>query len=72
MTIKRDSYLKKLAAQRNNGRIKIITGIRRCGKSYLLFTLYKNWLISQGISEKNIITVALDDDDFAELRNPLN
>lgn len=71
MTIKRDSYLKKLAAQRNNGRIKIITGIRRCGKSYLLFTLYKNWLISQGVSEKNIITVALDDDDFAELRNPL-
>lgn len=71
MTIKRDSYLKKLAAQRNNGRIKIITGIRRCGKSYLLFTLYKNWLIFQGVSEKNIITVALDDDDFAELRNPL-
>lgn len=71
MTIKRDSYLKKLAAQRNNGRIKTITGIRRCGKSYLLFTLYKNWLISQGVSEKNIITVALDDDDFAELRNPL-
>ncbi len=71
MTIKRDSYIKKLAAQRNNGRIKIITGIRRCGKSYLLFTLYKKWLISKGVSEKNIIAVALDDDDFAELRNPL-
>ncbi len=71
MTIKRDSYLKKLASQRNNGRVKIITGIRRCGKSYLLFTLYKNWLISQGANEKNIIAVALDNDDFTELRNPL-
>lgn len=69
--MKREFYIKKLASQRNNGRIKIITGIRRCGKSYLLFTLYKDWLISQGVSKKNIIEIALDNDDYAEFRNPL-
>ena len=48
MEIKRDRYLKRLISKRNNGLIKVITGIRRCGKSYLLFRLYYNYLISEG------------------------
>lgn len=70
MIIKRDYYLKKIIDKKENGRIKIITGIRRCGKSYLLFTLYRDYLLSQGINESNIIEISLEDVESMELRNP--
>lgn len=70
MNIKRDYYIKKIIDKRENGRIKIITGIRRCGKSYLLFNLYKDYLLSQGIKEGQIISIALDEIDNLEYRNP--
>ena len=70
MNIKRDYYIKKIIDKRENGRIKIITGIRRCGKSYLLFNLYKDYLLSQGIKEGQIISLALDEIDDLEYRNP--
>lgn len=72
ITIKRDLYLKKLVDRKENGMIKIITGIRRCGKSYLLFNIYKNYLIEQGVKQQNIICVDLDDELNAEYRNPDN
>mgnify|MGYP001048450576 CR=1 FL=1 len=68
--IKRDHYLQKIADRKENGMIKVITGIRRCGKSYLLFNLYYDYLIKSGISPDQIITVALDDDTYSELRDP--
>ena len=68
--IKRDIYLNKLISRKNNGSIKIITGIRRCGKSYLLFNLYYDYLLSIGVEKKNIITLSLDDDFNREYRNP--
>ena len=56
--IKRDLYLKQLINRKENGLIKIITGIRRCGKSYLLFKIFYNYLIELGIKEDNIITIS--------------
>lgn len=70
MIIKRDYYLNKIISKKENGRIKIITGIRRCGKSYLLFKLYKNYLVSTGINEEQIISIALDEIDNLDYRNP--
>lgn len=70
MRIKRDKYLKKLVSKRNNGLIKVITGIRRCGKSYLLFNLYYDYLIKDGVTEDCIISVPLDDDDYIEYCDP--
>ena len=70
MEIKRDYYLNKLIQRENNGLIKIITGIRRCGKSYLLNNIFKNYLLSKGVSEQNIIAIALDDVENEQLRNP--
>lgn len=70
MIIKRDYYLNKIISKKENGRIKIITGIRRCGKSYLLFKLYKNYLVSTGIDEEQIISIALDEIDNLDYRNP--
>lgn len=70
MEIKRDRYLKRLISKKNNGLIKVITGIRRSGKSYLLFNLYHDYLISSGIPESNIIAVSLDDDEFIEYCDP--
>ena len=70
MEIKRDNYLKKLIRKRNNGLIKVITGIRRCGKSYLLFNLYYDYLIKEGVSEDCIISVPLDDDDYIDYCDP--
>ena len=67
--IKRDIYLNKLISRKNNGAIKIITGIRRCGKSYLLFNLYYDYLLSTGVEKKNIIALSLDDDFNREYRN---
>ncbi len=67
--IKRDLYLNRLIERRENGMIKVITGIRRCGKSYLLFKLYYQYLIESGVESSRIISVPLDDDDFLELHD---
>lgn len=58
--IKRNLYLNKLINRRENGMIKIITGIQRCGKSYLLDPIYKDYLLSTGVKEEHIIKLALD------------
>lgn len=68
-TINRDIYLNKLISRKENSAIKVITGIRRCGKSFLLFNLYYNYLLSIGIKEENIILISLDDDKFEELHD---
>lgn len=70
MKIGRDIYLNRLIERRHNGRIKIISGVRRCGKTYLLFTLYSEWLASQGVSADKIIKINLEDRRNRELRNP--
>lgn len=70
MIIKREKALDKLLKSRDNDFVKIITGVRRCGKSYLLFNLFANQLKKEGIDEKHMISVQLDDDDMAELRTP--
>jgi len=69
--IKRDIYLEKLINRKENGLIKIITGIRRCGKSYLLFNLFYDYLLSCGIEETRITKIALDDINNKKLRDPL-
>ena len=71
MVIDRKRYLDKLIAKRGNGLTKVITGIRRCGKSYLLFELYKNYLLNNGVEEKYIIGLALDELRNAKYRNPM-
>lgn len=71
MEIKRDRYLKKLLDRKENGLVKVVTGIRRCGKSYLLFHLYKKELLSQGIDNEHIITMALDDIENIEYRDAI-
>lgn len=71
MNIKRDRYLNKLINKKGNGLIKIVTGIRRCGKSYLLFNLYHEYLNSIGVEDKYIIELALDDIANARYRNPI-
>ncbi len=68
--IKRDIYLQRLADKRENGLVKVITGIRRCGKSYLLFNLFYDYLIECGVNKEQIITIALDDDTYVKYRNP--
>ena len=70
MEIKRDYYLQKLIDRKNNNLIKVITGIRRCGKSYLLNHLFRNYLLDSGVSENHIISIALDDDDNSDLLDP--
>ena len=72
MIIQRDSYLNKLISRQNNGLIKIVTGVRRCGKSFLLFTLFHEYLISKGVDKEHIIEVALDDRSNKVLRDPDN
>lgn len=69
--IERPIYLKKLIDRKQNGLIKIITGVRRCGKSVLLFDLFFRHLIGKGILDRQIIRIQLDNSDFASLRNPL-
>lgn len=66
--INRDQYLHKLIDRKENGSIKVVTGIRRCGKSYLLFDIYKKYLLSIGVSPSRIISVPLDDDNYEHLR----
>lgn len=68
--IRRNSYLNRLIEKKENGLIKVITGIRRCGKSYLLFNLFYDYLVESGVSEEQIITIALDDDTFVRYRDP--
>lgn len=70
MVIKREHYLKKLIDGQHNGLIKIITGLRRCGKSYLLFKLFANYLKEQGIDNDHIIKIDLEDRRNIALRNP--
>ena len=69
--IERPIYLEKLIDRKQNGLIKIITGVRRCGKSVLLFDLFFRHLIGEGILDRQIIRIQLDNSDFASLRNPL-
>ena len=68
--IKRDSYLKQLIDSRQNGFIKVVTGIRRCGKSYLLNVLFYNYLLENGVTEDHIIRIDLEDRMNKKLRNP--
>lgn len=68
--VKRDEYLGRLIDKKENGLIKVITGIRRCGKSFLLFNLFYDYLIESGVKEEQIITIALDDDLFVDYRDP--
>lgn len=70
MEIKRGRYLNRLIAHMNNGLIKVITGIRRCGKSYLLFNLFYDYLVESGVPEDSIIAIPLDDEDFSEYCDP--
>lgn len=70
MQIKRDFYLKKLLNSRHNGMIKVITGLRRSGKSYLLFNLFADALIEEGVSEDHIVKINLEDRHNSDLRNP--
>lgn len=70
MIIERDAYLQQLILRKKNGMIKVITGIRRCGKSFLLFHIFKNYLIENGVKENHIIEISLDGIENEELRNP--
>ena len=74
MIIERKIYLDKLISKRENGLIKVITGIRRCGKSFLLFELYHEYLVSTGVSEDNIVELAyvfIDEiQKVSEIQNP--
>lgn len=69
--IERKKYLDKLISKKENGLVKVITGIRRSGKSFLLFNIYKDYLLSIGVEENCIIELALDDDENIRYRNPL-
>lgn len=70
MEIRRDGYLEQLKLRKDNGMIKIITGIRRCGKSFLLFVLFKKYLLENGVDNEHIIEIALDGIENEELRDP--
>lgn len=70
MEIKRDRYLKKIIDRMHNGMIKVITGIRRSGKSYLLFNIFKNYLKSEGVAEDHVIAIELDMLENEKYRDP--
>lgn len=70
MDIKRDKYLNDLINRMHNGMIKVVTGIRRCGKSYLIFHIFKNYLINQGVPESHIISIELDQRKDKKYRDP--
>ncbi len=70
MEFQRDKYLQRLIGGMSNSLVKIVTGIRRCGKSYLLFELFKRHLLNSGVPESNIILLAIDDWDSHEFRDP--
>ena len=71
MMIKRDSYLNRMIHHMWNGEVKVITGLRRCGKSVLLFDLFYEYLLSQGVQEEYIIKIELDQRRFYKFRNPI-
>lgn len=71
MLFERKQYLQQLITAEGNGMIKIITGIRRCGKSFLLFNTYKQNLLSRGIPAGHIIEVNIEDRHCKKLRNPV-
>lgn len=70
MDIRRDKYLNDLVNRMHNGMIKVVTGIRRCGKSYLLFNIFKNYLLEQGVPVSHIITIELDQRKNKKYRDP--
>ena len=70
MDIKRDKYLNDLINRMHNGMIKVVTGIRRCGKSYLLFNIFKNYLLEHGVTASHIITIELDQRKNKKYRDP--
>ena len=70
MDIKRDKYLNDLINRMHNGMIKVVTGIRRCGKSYLLFNIFKNYLLEQGVPASHIIMIELDQRKNKKYRDP--
>ena len=70
MEIERNYYLNKLITKKENHLIKIVTGIRRCGKSYLLDPIFKNYLLENGVDEKHIIKLELDSIENEEYTNP--
>lgn len=72
MVVKRDLYLNKLIMRQHNGMIKVITGIRRCGKSFLLFRIFKEYLLENGVKADHIIEIALDGIEAEDLRDPKN
>src|SRR5574344_3084977 len=71
MLIERKQYVDKLFSKSWNGKVKIITGIRRCGKSFLLRTLYKQALMNNGVSASSFIEIDLEKGEFAAYRNPV-
>ncbi len=70
MQYPRQQYMEQLIRKRDNRRIKVITGLRRSGKFYLLFTLYRQYLLENGIHEDQLISLALDEIDNIKYRNP--
>ena len=70
MIIQREQYISELISKRWNGKVKIVTGIRRCGKSFLLFTLYKNYLLNEGVAKDCFVELALDKKAHVKYRNP--
>ena len=70
MKYERKQYVDQLIHKKDNGRVKVITGLRRSGKSYLLFTLFREYLLKNGAGEDQIIGLALDEFDNAKYRNP--
>lgn len=70
MEIKREKYLQDLKDRMHNGMIKVVTGIRRCGKSYLIFTIFKRYLLEDGVKEDHIIEMEFDRKEDAGYRDP--
>lgn len=70
MILGRDAYLEKLIARKHNGLVKVITGVRRCGKSFLLFNLFRQHLLESGVDEEHVIAIQLDDRSNKALRDP--
>ena len=69
--IQRERYVAELLRLRGNGLVKVVTGIRRCGKSFLLFRLFKSRLLAEGVPADNILELALDQEGSEPLRNPV-
>ena len=70
MEIRRDIYLNKLISKKHNRLIKVVTGMRRCGKTYLLFNLFKEYLVNEGVNENHIIEIAFDSFENRKYRDP--